>query len=235
MKAADAKKPQFDAAWWKKAKAKPADPKGLLEKALKTYEEKVKYFFSQTKNSGSGQLDEVVKALNGVKKEATAEKGNKNLGAFQKETLEALNNYIKISDAALKEIERVEKSPIMNGAVQMLIKSVPQFKEYCTKNYQAESYNFLSLMYKGAKKRFVYDDFIKPGSKFEVNITGGTSKAFQAIEKKIQAGESKDDDSTWKAAPWDKAEDEIEAMLRKDVIPRFQHFTSGVLLKDELP
>jgi hypothetical protein len=236
MNSADAKKPKFDGAWWKKNKAKDADPAGKLQTALTKYQEKEKFFFSQTKVSSSGRVEELESALEAVKKEAAAEKGNKKLGVSQKETKEALDNYVKIADAALKELKRLESAPIIKEGVKLLVEKVPQFKEYCTKNYQSESFNFLSLMYKNpAKDKKWYDAFIASGSKFEVNIPGETKRSFDAIAQEIKEGKKPDNTDTWKTAPWEKATKDIEKMLTADVIPRFRFFMTGAMMEGHLP
>ena len=236
MNAADAKKPQFDGAWWKKNKAKDADPAGKLQTALTKYQEKKKFFFAQAKISASGRVAEVESALEAVKKEAAAEKGNKKLGLLQKETKEALDNYIKIADAALKELKRLETAPIMKEGIKLLVEKVPQFKEYCTKNYQSESFAFLSLMYKNpTKEKKWYDAFIASNSKFEVNIPGETKNKFDAIAEEIQDGTKPDNPETWKAAPWEQATKDVERMLVNDVVPRFRYFMSGEMMQGHLP
>lgn len=235
MKSADAKNPQFDGAWWKKCKAKPADPSGALEKALKAYEGAVKTFIGQGKVGANGDVEGLEKCLNAIIKTATAEKTNKNLGLFQKDTLVCLGIYIKIAGDTVKHINTFEKSPIMTSPVDVLVKNVPQFKEYCTKNYQAENFNFLALMYKNAMQKFVFENFVKPGSKFQANLPASTANKFLALEKSIAAGTLPDNDKTWKTAPWAEARTEIERLLRNDVLPRFRNYMWYVLMKDKLP
>jgi hypothetical protein len=236
MNSGDAKKPKFDPSWWKSNKAKDADPKGAVEKALDKYVKAKKQMFELAKMSNSPRDEEVEKALAEIKKEALAEKANPKLGTFQKETVEALVNYAKLADAAIAELKRIDTAPIMKETVTFLVKQAPQFKEYCTKNFQAESYNFLSLMYKNPKKeKQWYEAFIKDGSKFQINIPASTKVPFDAIAKAVADGKKPDNPDTWGKAPWAKAVTDIEQMLTNDVLKRFRYFMCGVLMTGKLP
>lgn len=236
MNASEAKAPKFDPGWWKTHKAKEADLANKIFAALTKYQAALKVFTAQTKVSGIPHLDDVETALVETKKAAQAEKANKSLGVFQKDTLTALDNYIKAVDLAIGHIKRVEVSPIMNSAATVLVKQVPQFQEYCKKNHQAESYNYLSLMYKNPKKeKKWYDAFIKRGSPFEINIPSAQLKAFDAIAKDVIAGTKPDTPETWAVGPWKESVIAIEKMLDSDVVRRFRAFMSGVLLNDKLP
>jgi hypothetical protein len=240
MKPADAKAPKFDSNWWKANKAKAADADAGLEKALKHYEDEKKAFFAgvKTQSRAGSSTEGLQKALGGVKTQAKQKKADPKLGALQKETKEGLANYEKLSDAAIAECKRVAGSPIMTGSVLALIKSAPQFKSYCVSNYQAESYNFLSLMAKNPEKgRRWYDDFIKSGSKFEINIANSTRAGFDKIAAAIAADpvETPDNPATWGKAPWDQAVSDITKLLDRDVLPRFRAYAAGELLKAKLP
>lgn len=236
MNASEAKAPEFDPGWWKTKKAKEADLGNKITAALTKYQAALKVFNAQTKISGIPHLDDVENALVETKKAAVAEKANKSLGIFQKDTLTALDNYAKAADAAIAHIKRVENSPIMTSAATVLVKQVPQFQEYCKKNFQAESFNYLSLMYKNPKKeKKWYDAFIKRGAQFEINIPSAQLKAFDAIAKDVTAGTKPDTPETWVAAPWKESVIAIEKLLDTDVVRRFRAFMSGVLLDGKLP
>jgi vacuolar-type H+-ATPase subunit H len=238
MKAADAKAPKFDSKWWKANKAKAADADGGVEKALKQYEDKKREFLTEARNSSAKTTDAFQKSLQDLKVQALKKGGDPKLGVMQKETKEALANYAKLCDVAIGDFKRVVGSPIITSPLATLVKSVPQFQTYCTKNHQAESYNFLSLMAKNPKKeRRWYDDFIKAGAKFEVNIPGAVRAPFDKIAAAIKADPVANPDTpdTWGKAPWDQVVNEIAKMVKTDVLPRFRNYTTGELLAAKLP
>ncbi|HEY2166931.1 MAG TPA: hypothetical protein VGH01_07170 [Jatrophihabitantaceae bacterium] len=238
MKPADAKAPKFDSKWWKLNKAKGADADAGFEKALKKYEDTKKSFFEETKNpNGAKSSAELQQLLLAVKAQATKKKADPKLGIGQKETKEALGNYEKQCDTAISECKRIEASPLMKMGAADLVKSAPQFQTYCNKiGFLAESYNFISLMAKNPKKeRRWYDDFIKSGSKFELNLPGSVKNEFDGIAARITAGTAPDTTETWAAAPWDQAVKEIAFMLDKDPLKRWRAWALGQMLKPKLP
>jgi len=236
MNAADAKNPKFDPIWWRANKASSADASGAFERALAKYQAARKKLFDQAKLSESPHVDELKLALDEVKQKAAAEKGNNKLGMLRKETVEALGNYVRLADGARQELMRLETAPIMKEGVKFLVNQAPQFQEYCKKNFQSESFNFLSLMYKGPiKEQRWYEDFIKPEAKFEVNISGNVKERFVAIAKAINEGKQPNNVATWARAPWDEAINEVERMLKADVVPRFRKNFTGTMMTGKLP
>jgi hypothetical protein len=236
MKPADAKAPKFDSKWWKANKAKAADADGGFEKALKKYEDEKKTFLERSQKAAASP-DAVQKALADLKAQATKKKSDPKLGVAQKETKEGLGNYEKMADKAIGECKRAAASPIMSMSVAALVKAgVPQFEAYCKQRHVSENYNFLSLMAKNPKKeRRWYDDFIKEGSKFQVNLPGGIRIPFDKVAADIKDGKSPDTPATWGAAPWDKAVGEVVSMVSKDVVPTFRSYALGQMLKSKLP
>jgi len=236
MNSADAKKPKFNGAWWKKNKAEHADPKGELEGALEDYQKCVTSFFRRAEAEQSPSESELRKALEAVKKAAKDEKQNKKLGVLQKDTLTALDNYVKRADAALAELKRVTTAPLLRADIKLLVRKMSQFESYCMKHHQSESFNFLSLMYKNPKSnRQWYDDFIADSGKFQINIAAPTKRDFDNIAKAVASEAQADTEATWDAAPWDKAIDEIEHVLEADVLPRFRYLMTGEMMKGSLP
>jgi hypothetical protein len=238
MKPADAKAPKFDSKWWKLNKAKDADADAGFEKALKKYEDVKKTFFDETRNpSGAMASDNIQKVLLEVKAQAAKKKADPKLGVLQKETKEALANYEKQCDVAIAHCKRIEASPLLKMGADDLVKNAPQFQTYCVKvGFLSESYNFLSLMAKNPKKeRRWYDDFVKSGAKFELNLPGGVKKEFDGIASRVAAGGAPDTPETWAAAPWGLAVKEITVMLNKDPLKRWRAWALGQLLKAKLP
>jgi hypothetical protein len=238
MKPADAKAPKFDSKWWKANKAKAADADSGFEKALKKYEDEKKAFFERVKELKVGtSTDALQKALSDLKAQATKKKGDPKLGALQKETKEGLGNYEKLADKTIGECKRAAGSPLMGMSIVALVKSgAPQFENFCKQRHVSENYNFLSLMAKNPKKeRRWYDDFIKEGSKFQVNLPGGIRVPFDKIAADIKDGKSPDTPATWAAAPWDKAIAEVAQMMTRDVLQGFRAYAIGAMVKAKLP
>lgn len=235
MNAADAKAPKFDSKWWKANKAKLADMSGAFENALKKYETEKKSFLQ----SGSGG-DRVTKALADVKAQAAKTRSDAKLTALQKETKEALGNYEKQCDVAIAEYKKLIASPLMTMSSTGLIKSpvAKQFEDFCKKRHVDENFNFLNLMAKKPKlERRWYDEFIKQGAKFELNIPSGMRGDFDKIAAAIQSDPAKTPDTpaTWSKAPWDAVVKEIAGLLNKDVVPGFRAAMAGQQMKSKLP
>jgi len=234
VNASDASNPKFDPGWWNAHKASSADPKGDFANALRDYQKARDDLFSESKMSRHPDVAEVKKQLERVKAQAGVEKAR--LGTFQKETVTALGSYVHKVDAAQQELSRLGTAPIMKDPVKVLVKQAPQFAEYCKKNLQSESFNFLNLRYKSpVKERCWYDDFIKPGSKFEINIANVTRAPFNEIASAVDKGAKPNTPATWDKAPWDKAVSDIEKLLENDVARRFRHYMTGVMMTGKLP
>jgi len=236
MNSSDARKPRFNGAWWKKNKAEEADPKGKLEDALEDYRKCVADFFRSAEASQSPRQDEVKKALEEIKKAAKDEKSNKKLGVFQKDTLTALDNYVKRADAAITELKRLNTAPVLTANIKLLVRKMSQFESYCKKKLQSESFNYLSLMYKNPKPdRQWYDDFIADSGKFQINLSSPIRKQFDAVAAAVASHALPDTAETWQQAPWDESIEHIEEMLERDVLPRFRDFMVGEVMRGSLP
>jgi hypothetical protein len=174
MKATDAKKPRFDGTWWKKNKAKAADSSGKLERALTKYKAVVTSFLQTLRNNktSSGDPAKVLAELLEVRKCASAEGTNKLLGPQQKETKEALLNYVNIAGKHYNELNKIVKSGIMTKEnVKDLVLTEKAFEEGCKKLLVSENFNFLNLMYKNPKLNLkIYAAFFPAGAPSELNI-----------------------------------------------------------------
>jgi hypothetical protein len=239
MKPADAKSPKFDSKWWKANKAKGADADAGFEKALVKYETEKKEFLKKVElNTPSTTTDAIQKALLEVKIQAGKKKSDPKLGVGQKETKEALGVYEKRCDAVIAECKRAAGSPLMTMSAAALVKSAPQFETYCKKRFVSENYNFLSLMAKNPKKeRRWYDDFIKAGAKFQVNLPASLRGPFDQIAADIKADPVKtpDNPATWGKAPWEAVVKEIVTVVNRDVVSGFRTYAAGQMVTAKLP
>ncbi len=239
MKAADAKNPKFDGAWWKANKAKDADPGGKLEKVLDTYKKEKPVWLRDAANGVSGGNPSFMeKYLEDIKKAAVEELKNKKLGALQKETKEGLANYVKECDAALKAFKQIEGSPLTSSAAKTLIQGVDQFKTYCEKNFQKESFWFLRAMYAGKKTKETYLKYVVDKAPDEINAAGPTKKPMIIFADKLIAMKLPADkeDAAFKASKyWDPIANEIEKLIDRDVVKRFRVTITAELVKSKLP
>jgi hypothetical protein len=85
----------------------------------------------------------------------------------------------------------------------------PKILAHSKKSGNDDILKFLTLMRAGKKGQNEYDLFVKPGSKYEINISSGLRGKFN----KIAATKPKPD---WAKAPWDQATKEMV-----DVFNRF--------------
>ena len=236
MNASEAKKPKFDGGWWAKHKAEHADEDRSFEHALDNYQRVIGEFFKDAARSNMVSVGDVKLALEEVSKAAKATHDDKKLGIAQKDTKQALTNYIKLADAAKGELARVVTAPVMKASAELLVKKMPQFESYCKQNHEDESFNFLSVMYKNPKhERQFYDDFIKDRAKFMINLPSKYKRQFDDIADAIDSGAQPDTVASWDLAPWDEAVKEIEKLFLVDVIPRFRNFMCGEILRGSVP
>ncbi len=227
MNATDAKKPKFDGTWWKKHKAKVADPSGKLEKALNKYKAAVTLYFTNLRNSqtSSGDPAKVLVELLEVRKCASAEITNKLLGPQQKETKEALLNYVNIAGKFYNELDKIDKSGIMTkNKVKDLVLTEKAFEKGCKELFVSENFNFLNLMYKKPKLSMkIYAAFFPPGAPSELNIGTQVPNQMKALADKVKADAKLDTHDFWKPGPWNQAVEDVERLLEQDTVKKIRN------------
>ena len=144
--------------------------------------------------------------------------GNKTL---HKETMMVLENYQRKADAAIKALRPVEHGRSMTSTKSTKFDDLLKHKDaknYCTKvAFVEENYSFLLFMKKSGNKgnQAVYDLFIKPSAKFEINIDSPLRDKFREVDDSASP-------KKWEDAPWAAAVDEIESLTLKDTIGKFK-------------
>jgi hypothetical protein len=228
MNATDAKKPKFDGTWWKKNKAKAADSSGKLEKALNKYKAAVKLYLGNLhggNTKASGDPARVLAELLEVRKCASSEGTNKLLGPQQKETKEALLNYVNIAGKHYNELNKIDKLGIMTKKkVKDLVLTEKVFEKGCKDLLVSENFNFLNLMYKNPKLSMkIYAAFFPAGAPSELNIGTEIPNAMKALADKVKADAKLDTHDFWKRGPWNKAVEAVERLLEQDTVPTIRN------------
>ncbi len=196
---------KFSSAWWKKNKAKTMlDSGDKVLKALKAYE-KVP---TPAGPEGVRNLIDAVRAVDQAAAKLMVAKTTST--KLHKESIGYLKEYQafaeKLGKAGSKVIPAMKKIEAMQLDDVMKIKD---FENFCKKEFASEVFKFEKLMKltKDGGNQAIYDEFIKVGSKFEINISGALRSKFVAIDEADGTG------SKWVAAPWKKVAQENRKLL----------------------
>lgn len=214
MKAADAKNPKFDAAWWKKNKAVAADVMGKFEKLLKQYEVlRANATTAAGKTAASDVPEQAVKVLTALMKEARST--DLKLGPAQKETKEARENYAKECEKAIKGIAKMKQACAGLPSVPQLLND-KLFVEFSKKLYADENVEYLVALKAKMPPEKIYKDIIP-----RLNIDD-LQRDFDRIARAIKDGTEADPKAAWAKAPWKETAQIVSDLLNADTVPKYR-------------
>ena len=97
---------------------------------------------------------------------------------------------------------------------------IKDFEKFVKKEFASELFKFEKIMKltKDGGNQAIYDEFIKVGSKFEINIAGALRSKFVAIDEADGTG------SKWVAAPWKKVARENRKLLEENQLTNWKAF-----------
>ncbi|MCY2996095.1 MAG: hypothetical protein NTY19_50840 [Planctomycetota bacterium] len=190
---------QMNQKWWVANKAKTLSDTGdTVSKALQAWDAaKVRDDYGK-----------IAKALDTLGKAATALKGKANK-VLHKETIGYLQTYIDNCKEAADNLKKADGKVLLNSLLKLPkplmddLKSLdPQFWAMFEENVL-----FLRVMQGGKGSQKIYDEFIKTGSKHQVNLS---SKQREAIDVAVK-------DGNWQGPPWVAAVDEITKLTKQKI------------------